>query len=386
MKKLLNLDLKIHTRQKKVIFSFSVILISFVLFTIISCNKETELIKPNNQELLAQDAKQRVLDFKEMLQAQKNGSLNMRSTYTAEELIKNVESNINYTYGHAGLQYEEFEVETKIINVPELGGPMPPSVVTRVNDEVLDSVKCFYEKVVFSDKKLKFVDVFPVLGQNSIGINIVVGSFNSIFSGGNFSVGDNWKADIGKCDGSNLNTNAPERIGIYATWNIGVTHFEDGVWYDDPETVFYDENPSAAYWFAENPNDPNPGDWIIDYFQWKLDGCSEPFIPSDFDSDPCTGNELPNQIWDPMYGWIPNPAYADAFCIDYPEMNYYLANAETEALRHEPLLNKKFLHMSMGYSGSTYPQESYAQWWGRGTYAKRYIDKTRLVLELAPCN
>jgi hypothetical protein len=73
-------------------------------------------------------------------------------------------------------------------------------------------------------------------------------------------------------------------------------------------------------------------------------------------------------------------------CIDYPEMNYYLANAEAEAQKFEPILDKTFMHMEMGFDFTLLPHQDYYFWTGKGTYGKKQFDYTRLTSDIGPCN
>jgi hypothetical protein len=69
--------------------------------------------------------------------------------------------------------------------------------------------------------------------------------------------------------------------------------------------------------------------------------------------------------------------------IDYPEMNYYLANAEAEPQKFEPIINKTFLHMSMWHDGVICG--THKQWYGIGTYGSLNVDYSRLTEDLGPC-
>jgi hypothetical protein len=67
-------------------------------------------------------------------------------------------------------------------------------------------------------------------------------------------------------------------------------------------------------------------------------------------------------------------------------MNYYLVNAESEALKYESILNKEFMHMSMWLDFSpSLPNNDLAWWFGKGKYGVKNIDYTRLAKVLGPC-
>ncbi len=368
MKNLLKLGKTVRNRQRKIIFNISLILMSFIFFTMYSCNKETGLKMTKEKVLNKENPIQKVKAFKKMLESYKNGDLELRTTYTKDELIWNIEANLNYTYSEPGLTYDNYAIETDTFVVPELGGSMPPSVVDRVNDEVLDSIICFFHSVLFSDKRLKLVDVFPINGQNSIGVNTIVGNYNNSLPSGSFSFefGDDWNAFSGKCDDPYNPSNGGNEVAIATNINVGTSSSIINPWFftniENFEYNSFEDYNTGYYWVELNENDLNPGDDIMDYHLWKAHSSSD-----------------------------------DVMCLEYDEMNYYLANAEYEALRIEPFLNKTFMHMNIvpsvvpgtGINGSP---SGFAVWVGDGKYGVKHlielneVDSYHLDLYAELCN
>lgn len=382
MKTKKSLNSNVQNWQKKLIFGLiSIIMISFVVFTMNSCSKEVESVGTDTQLSEIQDPTTRVKAFKQMLKSQEEGNLESRSTFTAEEVIWNVEANINYTYGEAGLSYDDYATLTDTIDVPELGGPMPSTVVARVNDDVLDIVKCFYHNTGFPNKKLKLVDVFPVAGQNAIGVTIVVGSITGSVHPNydNFQPGDNWDVVAGICDLSIYPNNGPNpvsdrsacgEISRKATWNVGPQNYQAGEWYSDQEIVSFTD------WWYLNENDSEPGDWIMDYFMLYLEICDDTYYDEN-----CYGtNKLVKWLID--YNEYTDK-YVDAMCLEYVDLNYYLANAESYCRKYETILNKEFLHLKMW--PVIYPRQD-VRWKGWANYGIRHLDGSRIPLTLGDCD
>ena len=312
-------------------------------------------------------------------------------TYTAEEAVLGVETLLNYDYDDFTKRYNNSDVKKDTITISKNNGVIDDNVIADLNDAVLGIMQCHFANIDSTNKKEMFVDLYNV-SENSqefqVGVTNVVGFFPTVIwpNTATFGPGDDWKANFGKCDGTHPESNAPKKIASYATWNVGINYLTPEVWFSDYEYKnYYFEDQSS--WFAINPNDPIPGDFVIDYFEWQFDGCDEFYNENDDEYDKCwdTEPEMPMRI-ETEEGFVRNPDVDDAFCIDYPEMNYYRANAESEALKFVPVLNKEFIYMQMDFDGNLSIPYTYTYWWwGEGTYAKKNIDITRGPKLLSSC-
>ncbi len=379
MKKSFNLDNKVQNWQKNLIFRFFLIaIIGLGFITLDSCNKEADIsgLSESKSSVLKMAPMQKVNYFRAIVEKKGLESRDEGGTYTAEEAVLGVETLLNYDYDDFTERYIETRSQKDTITISKNNGVIDDGVIADLNEAVLNIMQCHFASVDSTNKKEMFVDMYNVSDnaqEFQVGVNNVVGIFPTISLPGqaSFGPGDDWKANYGKCDGSHPESNAPRKIASYTTWNVGINYATPDVWFSDFEWEIYSDYPESSNWFAVNPNDPNPGDWIIDYFEWKLDACDE--FAGGYGYDPCDGNELPRRIEGPDGEPIDNPDFIDAMCIDYPEMNYYLANAESEALKFEPILNKEFLHIEMDFYAPLLPNEYYYSWWGKGAYAKKML-------------
>ncbi len=386
MKKLFFSDKYVLLGQKKLILGLTIItVVSFLFFTLNSCNKEQ--VFSGNTEIQSSMSKltpkERVDYFRSVVDKTQLESRDEGQTYTAEEAVLGVETLLNYDYDDFTKRYNNSDVKRDTITISKNNGVIDDNVIADLNDAVLDIMQCHFANIDSTNKKEMFVDLYNV-SENSqefqVGVTNVVGFFPTVIwpNTATFGPGDDWKANYGKCDGTHPESNAPKKIASYATWNVGINNLEVGTWFSDYEKVYYSDDPENANWFATNPNDPNPGDWIIDYFEWQLDWCMD---------IECEDGALPYYVEDEFGEWEVNPAFEDVFCIDYPEMNYYRKNAESEALKFEPILQKEFILMEMDFDAIL--DETLVNyrdfWWGRGTYAKRNFDISRGPKLLEAC-
>ena len=360
-----------------------------VMFIANSCTKENELSREDAIQLRTEmTPEQRVAAFTPVV----NGTFDPAKTYTGQEAVLGAETVLNYDYGDFSKQFDESHSLKDTFTVAKEGGVITDRVVADIYAKALQLMKCHYASILKTNKVELLADLNLVSENSSqivVELNNLIGSA-SIGIGSNiktFVAGDNWKANLGKCNDPGNPGNAPKEIAKYANFNLVGLAAQAGIWYSSFEDVYYDQE-DYANWFKQNPNDPHPGDYIVDYFQWRIDGCNDFAAPPYFDSCKDSDIEIPVKILDPNTDEIvDNPAYLDAFCIDWPEMNYYLANAQYEAKKYEPILQKVFLNIEMDFNTTVNWPEDYYYWWkGTGKYGKKNVDHSRVVKELGPCN
>jgi hypothetical protein len=323
---------------------------------IYSCTKENELSKEDAMQLRTEmTPEQRVAAFTPVV----GGTFNPDKTYTGQEAVLGVETVLNYEYGDFSQQFDETYALKDTFTVSKANGVITDQVVGNIYAQALQLMKCHYAGIVEANKVELLADL-NLVSENSSQMQIslinIVGTASQVLSNGtkSFKPEDDWNALAGKCDSYN-HSNAPKQIAKYANWNlVGLFQQQAGVWYSDIQEVYY---PEDDYWFGLNQNDPNPGDEIIDFHLWSAYGNSY-----------------------------------EIMCIEHNEMNYYLANAQYEAKRYEPILHKSFLHIEMYgefTTGTNFLQnpDGHKRWGGIGTYGKRNYDRPyEKHIELGDCN
>lgn len=380
MKKSFNLDNKVQNWQKNLIFRFFLIaIIGLGFITLDSCNKEADIsgLSESKSSVLKMAPMQKVNYFRAIVEKKGLESRDEGGTYTAEEAVLGVETLLNYDYDDFTERYIETRSQKDTITISKNNGVIDDGVIADLNDAVLNIMRCHFASDDSTNKKEMFVDMYNVSDnaqEFQVGVNNVVGIYPiiSLPDQLSFEQGDDYES-----------YEAPTKIGSYASWNVGINYATPFIWYSEIEFKEYNKDDEDV-WFGLNPNDLIPNDWIIDYFEWWIDGC-------DHTGDICSGNEIPTRFWvndgSPEGGhWETNPAWTDANFIEWEEMNYYLANAQTEALKFEPILNKEFLTMEMTFKFvPSIPSQNAAWWFGTGKYAKKNVDYSRLTKALAPC-
>ncbi len=388
MKKLnLNQNYAFFNKAQK-ITSILLIFVS-LMFIANSCTKENELSKEDAIQLRTEmTPEQRVAAFTPVV----NGTFDPAKTYTGQEAVLGVETVLNYEYGDFSIPCDIRYSLKDTFQINKVNGLVSDRVVNEIYNHMLQKMKCHYASVLGNKKEL-FVDMYLV-NENSTQIQIgFINVFGSVASyPGNtlsFGLNDDWNAFKGKCIEPSVK-NAPKKIADYTNWNL-VDQFavQAGTWYSDYDYVRYNYEDQET-WYGLNSNDATPGDWVDDYFMWKVDGCNE-FTNDPFYFDPCDGNETPTRIFDQIQGSIINPVWLDLWCIKSSDMNYYLHNAEFIAKKWENELsgNKKFLHIDIWYRWNpTDNNDTYRHdWEGLGIYAQRnYRPPFEKHKELGSCN
>jgi hypothetical protein len=361
------------------------------MFIANSCTKESELSKEDAIQLRTDlTPEQRVTAITPVV----NGTFNPAKTYTGAEAVLGVETVLNYEYGDFSRQFDETYSLKDTFAVNKQNGVITDQVVAAIYNQALQLMKCHYASIQKTNKAELLADL-NLVSENSSQIQIQLNNLMGTASAGispntkSFVAGDNWKANYGKCNDPENPSNAPQQIAKYANWNlVGLFQQQAGVWYSDFVEKYYDQEDNDN-WFRLNPNDPFQADFVIDYFQWKFDGCDEFYPPNSYFYDKCWEDipEMPMRI-EANGEIITNPEVTNVFCIDWPEMNYYLANAQYEAKKFEPILNKVFLNIEMDWGAwINVNSATYASyWWGIGKYGKKNVDITRVVQQLGPCN
>jgi hypothetical protein len=190
--------------------------------------------------------------------------------------------------------------------------------------------------------------------QLQVGLNNVVGNVAAFpkKEKKRFLTGEDWHAIDGKCNDPAYPSNAPEEIEKAVNLNLVGLYIGPVTWYSEIEFVQYDDDD---YWWEKNENDPTPNDFIIDYHEWRVWG-------------------------------IGNSGGYAVFCIENDEMNYYLANAEYEAKRYEPILGKTFININMWFDFIPCVDCSNPKMWrGNGLYGKKNIRNDVAAKKLGPC-
>ena len=372
----------VQSWQRKLIFGI-VIIMSFVIITVQSCTKDSTGLNENTvSSLSAKDmtAMERVNHFNSVVD--KTG-LDYRDglTYTGADAVLGVETLLNYEYDDFTKRYDNTSLHKDTVTIDKNNGLIDDTVIEDIYDNVLSLMECHFGNINETNKKEMFVDI-ELVSENSqqiqVGMTNVVGFFSAIPYNGNlsFGTGEDWKASFGKCDGTILQIGAPEIIASYTTWNVGVVNSQPGVWYDGQRKVDYN-NEDYTTWYGINPNDPTiSGDYILDYFMWYADFCNGI-------NDLCESHEV--MIWESYVDQIYTSEFINVMCIEYDEMNYYLANAESEALKYETILSKEFLHFEMFYEEELAIDDINPSWHGFGTYGVKIVDKSRVPKTLASC-
>lgn len=362
------------------VYNFSILLVLLlisVFITLYSCEKGDEILLTEQHENNTVSSNfERILAFKQMLEAENNGELNMRITYTPAEMVWNIEADINYTYGQPHLQFDDFDVSETEITVSEISGRIiSTTVLNRVYGEVLDFVECHYDDVTFSNKELKLVDVYLISGQNKIGITSVVGDLSSVATNlwltpKTFGSGENWKGFGGNCAGTgSITRNGATEIGRLTNWNLAPHSVNASFYYTDIE--IHDFFPTGYPGYNNyNPNDPIEDDWVIDYMLWWLDYCD------DNSNDPCSGVEIESGT----------TGYTDALCIEYDELNFYLSNVKDYIEDVEDDLTKEFIHTGMDANASLDFYQHFFGWYENSLFATKNTDEVPLTDELNDCN
>jgi len=357
--------------------SFSILLVLLlvtVFITLYSCEKEDEILFTEQQDNdVISSNFERILAFKDMLEAENSGGLSFRTTYTPAEMVWNIEAGMNYTYGQPHLQFDDFDVSETEITVNEISGSITPTVLARVYDEVLEFVECHYDDVTYADKELKLVDVYLISGQNKIGVTSVVGDLTSVASSFwltsvSFTSGQNWKGIGGNCAGTaSVQKNGATEIGRLTNWNLAPHSVNASYSLTDIQIhdIFPADYPDYSNY---NPNDPTEDDWVIDYMVWWLDYCE------DNSNDPCSGVEVEAGI----------AAYTDALCIEYDELNFYLANVEDYIEDVEDDLTKVFVHTDMDANASL-TFEYFLSWYESILFATKNTNVIPLSSDLEKC-
>jgi hypothetical protein len=343
-----------------------------IFITLYACEKEevNATTKVSTETQLSNY--DRIMAFKKMLNSEKKGDLSLRTTYTGEELIWEIEADINYTYGNPHLQYDAFDISETTIEVSELSGTINSRVLARVYEEVLDFVECHYEDVGFTNKYLQFVDVYLVTGEDSIGVYSVVGDLTTTssslwFTPKSFGVGDNWDGFSSNCaNTAGITRSAATEIGRYTNWNLGPHAVQLGYYLTD--IAIHEVFPAGYPGYNNyNPNDPTEEDWLIDFMIWWLDYCDDIY-------DSCTGLELESGTTE----------FDDAMCIEYDEMNFYLDNVEDYIEDLESSLSKVFVQTRMRSEASL--TFEYRFFWDEETwFGVENFDKSGLTDELEDC-
>ena len=384
MKKLFFSDKYVLLGQKKLILGLTIVtVVSFLFFTMNSCNKEQ--VFSGNTEIQSSMSKltpkERVDYFRAVVDKTQLESRDEGQTYTAEEAVLGVETLLNYDYDDFTKRYNNSDVKRDTITISKNNGVIDDNVIADLNSAVLDIMQCHFANIDSTNKKEMFVDMYNV-SENSqefqVGVTNVVGFFPTVIwpNTATFGPGDDWDAIQGKCDGTSQNELATYKIASYATWNVGINNLELGTWFSDIEYISFTEYPEVLIWFGANPNDPETGDWIIDYFEWWAEFCDD-------DKWPCYPGNI--NMWEDKDNKVYSKEYLEIMCIEWDEMNYYLANAEAECLKFEPILNKEFIYLSMSYT-KVYQYLYRLSWNGGGQYAKKNMDYSRLTKKLASCN
>ncbi len=369
----------------------NIFFVLFLLLFLASCSKESNLsdkdqdIQVSTRTQLTPE--QVVAAFSPVV----DGTYDPSKSYTGDEAIRGAETVMNYRYGDFRYKFDDtYSLEESFI-VSKQNGVINDRVVDEIYDEALEFVKCHYADIVADTKMQLLTDLYIISETGSqirVGLTNIVGTASSgIENMGtiSFGQGDDWKADQGKCNDPNNSGNAPKQIARAATFNLVGQYAELGVWYSDIQLISYTDS-DWNNWFAINPNDPNPGDFIIDYFMWQFDGCDELYDQNSNQYDACSSAEMPMRILQNGQP-VENPDKTDAFCIDYPEMNYYLGNAQYMANKYVQSLNKKFLNIQMWFDYTPQiPYTYYYLWFGKGTYGKKNTDENRVPLTLGTCN
>lgn len=345
--------------------------ISLVVLTVYSCEKEN-LRPEGTTERTEMTNLERITAFKQMLASVEAGEIEMRTTYTEEELIWEIEADINYTYGNPHMQYDTFDVASDTIDVPELsGGTVSAREMAEVYEEVLAFVECHYEGVGFSGKKLKVVDVYEISGEDAIGVTSVVGQLNSTgfwLTAKSFQSGDNWDGFSSNCaETAPVTKSAATEVGRLTNWNLGNHMTSLDYYLTDIEVIHIFPSGYPGY-NNYNPNDPTEDDWVVDYMIWWLDYC----IPNT--PDPCSGVELESG----------SQAYEDAKCIEYDEMNFYLGNVADYIGAIEQQEGKDFIDTYMK-SEASLSNEYFMSWYEETLFGTVNTSGPGLTYDLDDC-
>ncbi len=223
-----------------------------------------------------------------------------RSGYSADQAIGFVEGAMNLVYTDPGLTWKDYEHRIDTFELVLNSGVATEQAVEDLFNEVRDTASVFFYSISETDKFPYLYDVINITESSSLltlSVHSIIGKVHR--DPAPFGSTDYWSVFVGggHCYPMSGGTgNASDRLNEvlndwYAPYGCYV--------FTKMTEVLVDEFDLDDYnWFAENSNDPNPGDFILDYRTFYVE-CNE-------------GN-----------GDCATLANNGVFCLDPDEMNYY---------------------------------------------------------------
>jgi len=263
----------------------AVVLLAAILF---SCSKQDIIDSPIAQERHPQmneddhSIMNKIIAFKELIEyAKENPDYKSGATMTAEEVVWNLETLFNATYGFPDEQYGHTVSDTTLLYIAiNSNGEILEEDVIALYNEIIAIVTQYYYNSGFDQKGFLLLDLTQgeiVNGQLEIGLRSVTGEKNYVWEP--FGIHDYWwygetKGDCNWIIGFN-ETDAAQKIQVAIMQNKPLVYPPPGYRFvyssfdtinvfgheytnnNNEYLVFYIENPLGIFTWEEKCLDPD---------------------------------------------------------------------------------------------------------------------------------
>lgn len=273
-----------------------------------------------------------------------------QNEFSKPDVVTSLETFLNSKYGHPYLRFLKVEQKKECLKIQ----PSKVKYTKKELKELLAKLECMIKESLEDEpNNVKAGIAFDMETEASVKdtpedllcIQIVVGDVDDndpMYTAGNsvprkeFGPGDDWNAQYygGRCDGSEQDLNAAIIIGQNATYNFHVDDPVGSYFFDNIELVQLrtgDADPSYYYgWGEESPQNTNLCDQLLNFRGWSISCCADEFNCQD--CNPVNGYGRCPYYVSQGSGFPANfdsQIYYNVYCLESPEMNYYLTEAES---------------------------------------------------------
>lgn len=292
--------------MRKLLFFIAFAGLSIVVFH--SCKKD-KVESPGSEDnsiseiMTLEDiqTRDRILNFRDNV----GNHLKSGETIEIDSAIWNLESSINYTYCGHDFNYKPLPLDSLFYEIPlTTDGQALESDVDSIYSQIISDLTVIFDNIEADTKHMVFSDIEEI-GFNRSGTStsiIVTTSFgiNPLFIYGSFDEGDDWMFgnNLGMCDDPTIESDAAEEI------EYKLNNPENPPVFEGTE---YFTNPVPRY--LANEDWPNPDDDVLDnWYDYLVFYNETDYYPENYHE-----------------------------CLEYEEMNFYLAGAATVINTFYPL-------------------------------------------------
>ena len=207
------------------IHSFIALLVFSLLF--VGCAKEENtVIQSVNKQIPANKRFQNFIGLLKVGEEAKNGvSIRTNETLSVDETLWGLESSLNVLYAKTDTRYKKSDARTASFSIQLENGSVSVAEIYKAYESMWSEMVLHYDALDWANKEFVLADVKLVSNENNtVIINLmtiiadVLASPSSVTDCDVFSPDDNWKVggsyniNMGKCDGTHLESCAPMEI------------------------------------------------------------------------------------------------------------------------------------------------------------------------------